>query len=49
MFFAHWERECPHSHEKLTGVKLLCELLTNILLEMSKIIIDHKKQEKEGL
>jgi len=19
-----WERECPHSHEKLTGVKLFC-------------------------
>ena len=36
-----WERECPHSHEKLTGVKLFCKLLINILLEMPKIIIDH--------
>ena len=40
---------CPHYHEKLTGVKLICKLLTNILLEIFKIIIDHKKQENEGL
>ena len=35
--------------KKLTGVKLLCKLLINMLLEMFKTIIDHKKQEHEGL
>jgi len=28
---------------------LICKLLTNILLEILKKIIDHKKQEDEGL
>jgi hypothetical protein len=44
-----WERERPRSHEKVTGIKLICKLLTNILLEMLQIIIDHKKQEDSGL
>ena len=38
-----------HYHKKLTVIKLICKLLTNILLEIFKIINDHKKQENEGL
>jgi len=34
----HFEKE----PEKLTGVKLICKLLTNILLEIFKKIIDYK-------
>jgi hypothetical protein len=35
--------------EKLADVKLIWKLLINTLLEISIIIIDHKKQENEGL
>jgi len=33
---------CPHYYEKLIGIKLICKLLENRMLEMSKIKNDHK-------
>jgi len=35
--------ECPHYHEKLTGMKLLWKLLETRVLEVFKKIIDQKK------
>jgi len=38
-----------HYHEKLTGEKLICKFLIDILLEIFKIKNDHKKQKNDGL